>query len=178
MAREEQDGALRTAYGVGAMLVVLPALEVGLSSVPLKLASAEWRFVVASITGNALPLPLLGAALIVFAAVGLGDRRVSRAVGVALALTAFALVVMTVVFAADAAYTRAHVRAGRELLFERALAKVAASFAFGIVLCGWLAAVALRGARSVGDHGLKMRGRAQRLGAGLPPAAPARPASG
>jgi hypothetical protein len=134
-SRTSHAPVFRTVYAVGALLVLLPLLEVALTVWPLRPAQATWRFGASGLLSNALLLPLLGTALLACAASLLEHRRALRALGTLSLVASVGLLLALGLFGLDTLRLRASVNPELALQFDVSSGR--AALALLLVAFGW-----------------------------------------
>lgn len=127
-----------SAYAVGSILVILPLLQVVLLIWPPRPSELTWRFGAAGVIGNALLLPLLGTALVIYAASLLEHRRFLRMVASSSLLLSLGLLALLTLFSLDAMQLRASVNPAVTAQYDTSSANAAVSFLLTTLTWGWL----------------------------------------
>jgi hypothetical protein len=133
------------AYGVTALLLLIPILDSLLGVWPLRLGQVTWRFGAVGMFSRALMTPLLGLLVGLVTAIYMGHRRVTRFLallgwaGAALSLAAVGILGF------DALQTRGQVQAEALAAFDTAAVVAVAKYLAGAVVAfllgrgGWRA---------------------------------------
>ena len=106
------DRLVPPAYGLAAVLVLVPILDVLLQVWPLDPGEASWRFGAIGILSRSLLTPLLGLLLAMATAAAAGHRHALRLTGALSGLLAVGLVAVGGLFALDGLELRAVVAPG------------------------------------------------------------------
>lgn len=133
------------AYLVGALLVLVPCIEVATGSWPFQTSELSWRFGVAGIVMKTMVTPLLGLLVAMSAAAFLEHRRVLRTLSVVAMLIAVGTLLVAAMFSMDFLQLRAMIappqRAGMTVASATALlmAALVVPTAAALGLGGWKA---------------------------------------
>jgi undecaprenyl pyrophosphate phosphatase UppP len=148
---------LRLGYVVGALLVLVPAVEIASRAFPARTGHAAWRFGAAGIAYGQVATMLLGMFLAMAVAAVADHRRVLRGLAVLLLVGAALIVATLPVFAMDYAELRAGVDARAHAEMDRNTWKAAIVAGLVAVAAAWSGVVGWRA------------GRAERTRAATPP---------
>lgn len=127
-----------SAYAVGSLLVILPLLQVGLVTWPPRPSELTWRFGAAGVIGNALLLPLLGTALVMYAASLLEHRRFLRVMAFSSLLLSVGLLALLTLFSLDAMQLRASVSPQLTARYDASSGNAAVSYLLTTLAWVWL----------------------------------------
>ena len=136
-------------YLLGAMLIIVPLMELAMGTWPPRPSQVSWRFGVVGLFANGLLLPTMGAALLVAVAAAVGHRRTLRSLAAVALLACVAEIALLLLFTLDVVQMRSMVQSQVKLGFDLASAKSVVTLLFG---AGVLAAVGISGWRSAGRH--------------------------
>ncbi|HEX8907149.1 MAG TPA: hypothetical protein VF771_20020 [Longimicrobiaceae bacterium] len=148
------------AYPVGALLFLIPGIEVTAGAWPFQTSELSWRFGVAGILMKTMVTPLLGLLLAMAAAAYLEHRRVLRSLSVVAMAIAVLTVVIAAMFSMDFLQLRAMVtpaqRTGMTVASATALlmAALVVPTAAALGLGGWKATRRIGATRSKARAGL------------------------
>ena len=153
---EEEYGRVRLvlvgAYPLAAVLILGPVLDGLVRTWPIRMGEVAWRFGAVGIWLNVLVTPLLGAFMIVAAAVGLGHRRLVRASAGVLWMVTGTLLIAEVAFALDYLQLRGVVSPEALAAFDVAAVKAMIAGVLGAVAGGILAWVSWRTSHKRSDR--------------------------
>jgi len=96
----------RALYPVGALLVIVPLVDLALRSFPPQFGTLQWRFATAGLVLGNTGTILLGLALIGLVAALAGHRRTLRGLGIAALVLAVMVLALVALFALDAVQIR------------------------------------------------------------------------
>lgn len=96
----------RGLYPVGALLVLVPLVDLALRSFPPQFGTLQWRFATAGLVLNNTGTILLGLGLIGLVAALAGHRRTLRALGITTLVLAVVVLALVALFALDAVQIR------------------------------------------------------------------------
>lgn len=138
---------LPTAYGIGAMLIVLPLLDVFLSVWTYQPFELSWRVSLLGKLGAALLWPVIGMAVLAYAAEALEDRLAAAVVAVSSLFLGIVLSVFLALFLLDAIQLRVQIRPDLQRNFEHLTIRAVAGYAVAVLMGIWLGWSGLKAAR-------------------------------
>ena len=150
MQTRHESPLLPILYGVGAMLIISPLLEVLLRIWPFKPAALAWRFGAMGTVGNSLLWPVIGTVVLALVADWLKHPRVLRVVALGSLFAALLLLSLLGLFTLDAVQLRAEVNPGVAAEYDLSTGKIVIGYLLAIGMEMWLARNALRAARGAG----------------------------
>lgn len=106
------------AYLVSLMLIVLPGLDVLLTTLPLRAGDVAWRFGAAGALSGNLLLPLLGLALLIGVALVADRPRILKVLTISAGLTAALMLGIVLMFALDSVQLRGRVPLASRSAFD------------------------------------------------------------
>jgi hypothetical protein len=121
----------RVAYFVGALLLVVPVVDVIVALLPITVTNARWRFGAVGLLSNAFILPLAGLLILGVTAVTSQHRRLLRALSVIAWVVCALSLGLIGMFALDALQTQAGIDPQRIFAF-----RMATSIGMLKMLCG------------------------------------------
>jgi hypothetical protein len=139
-------------YAVGLMLILIPAIELAITSWPPQPGLLNWRFGAVGLVANSLLFPVIGLGILLFTAELLGHARVQRGLSVFAAFGCVLLIAAMAVFALDVLQLRSLVRGNARVGYDAVVVKATLNLGIAAFAWGALAVLGIRAAMSRGRH--------------------------
>ncbi len=154
---------LRAMYGVAAILVLAPLMDLSTRVWPVHPGSPNWRFGTSGLFASALLLPLLGLAVALGTAAALRHRRTLRVLSLGAYVAAIGMLFGAGLFALDFLQLRGNVEPTMLGRYDVASVKAGVLLLLAVVVTAWLGAGGWRAARAVSRRDA-VSGRSGRVG--------------